>query len=99
MWNVAWSLSEVKAIDMINSLNINKLELGKARIIGDLGSVMATVWQVSRGCGQAKRYFHGVVKAKNDLERLKGTVLFDRVSELHISRLRTKEDLVRMLSV
>ena len=31
-------------------------------------------------------------------ERLKGKVLFDRVGELHISRLRSKEDLQKLLS-
>jgi len=52
------------------------------------------------GIARTKDDFLRIIKEKNpeeDLERLKGKVLFDRVSELHISRLRTKEDLVRML--
>ena len=54
------------------------------------------------GIARTKDDFLRIIKAKHpeeDLERLKGKVLFDRVSELHISRLRTKEDLVRMLQV
>ena len=53
------------------------------------------------GIARTKDDFLRIIKEKNpdeDLERLKGKVLFDRVSELHVSRLRTKEDLVRMLS-
>ncbi len=52
------------------------------------------------GIARTKTDFLRIIKEKHpdeDLERLKGKVLFDRVSELHISRLRTKEDLVRML--
>ena len=37
-------------------------------------------------------------KLDEDLERLKGKVLFDRISELRISRLRSKEDLQKLLS-
>jgi len=53
------------------------------------------------GIARTKDDFLRIIKEKNpdeDLERLKGKVLFNRVGELHISRLRTKEDLVRMLS-
>ena len=53
------------------------------------------------GIARTKDDFLRIIKEKNpdeDLDQLKGKVLFDRVSELHISRLRTKEDLVRMLS-
>ena len=45
---------------------------------------------------RTKADFLLIIKGKNpdeDLERLKGKVLFDRVSELHISRLRSKDDL------
>jgi len=52
------------------------------------------------GIARTKDDFLRIIKAKypeEDLERLKGKVLFDRVSELHISRLRTKEDLVQRL--
>jgi len=52
------------------------------------------------GIARTKDDFLRIIKEKNpdeDLERLKGKVLFDRVSELHVSRLRTKEDLVRLL--
>ena len=53
------------------------------------------------GIARTKSDFLRIIKEKNpdeDLDQLKGKVLFDRVSELHISRLRTKADLVRMLS-
>ena len=51
---------------------------------------------------RTKADFLKIIKEKNpgeDLERLKGKILFDRVSELHISRLRSKEDLRILLSV
>ena len=38
------------------------------------------------------------INPDEDLERLKGKILFDRISELHISRLRSKEDLRILLS-
>ena len=50
---------------------------------------------------RTKADFLLIIKEKNpneDLERLKGKVLFDRVSELHISRLRSKEDLPKLLA-
>ena len=50
---------------------------------------------------RTKADFHRLIKEKTpdeDLERLKGKVLFDRVSELHISRLRSKEDLQKLLA-
>ena len=50
---------------------------------------------------RTKDDFLRIIKEKNpeeNLERLKGKVLFDRVSELHISRLRSKEDLQKMLA-
>jgi len=53
------------------------------------------------GIARTKSDFIRIIKEKNpeeDMEQLKGKVLFDRVSELHISRLRTKPDLVRLLS-
>ena len=49
---------------------------------------------------RTKDDFFRIIKEKNpgeDLERLKGKILFDRVSELHISRLRSKEDLQKLL--
>jgi len=49
---------------------------------------------------RTKEDFLQIIKEMNpdeDLERLKGKVLFDRVSELHISRLRSKEDLQKLL--
>lgn len=56
----------------------------------------------SRGIGIArtKEDFLRIIEEKHpdeDLERLKGKVLFDRVSELHISRLRSKQDFLRLL--
>ncbi len=50
---------------------------------------------------RTKEDFLRIIKEMNseeNLERLKGKVLFDRVSELHISRLRSKEDLQKLLS-
>ena len=50
---------------------------------------------------RTKADFLRIIKEKHsdeDLERLKGKVLFDRVSELHISRLRSKEDLQKLLA-
>ena len=50
---------------------------------------------------RTKTDFLRLIKKKNpdeDLERLKGKVLFDKVSELHISRLRSKEDLQKLLA-
>ena len=50
---------------------------------------------------RTKDDFLRIIKEKNpeeDLERLKGKVLFERVSELHISRLRSKEDLQNLLA-
>ena len=50
---------------------------------------------------RTKADFLSLIKEKNpdeDLEQLKGKVLFDRVSELHISRLRSKEDLQKLLA-
>ena len=50
---------------------------------------------------RTKEDFLRIIKEKNpkeDLERLKGKALFDKVSELHISRLRSKEDLLRLLA-
>ena len=49
---------------------------------------------------RTKADFLRIIKEKHpdeDSERLKGKVLFDRVSELHISRLRSKEDLRKLL--
>ena len=54
------------------------------------------------GIARTKDDFLRIIKEKNpeeDLDQLTGKTLFNRVSELHISRLRTKEDLVRMLTV
>jgi len=41
----------------------------------------------------------GKMHPEEDLTTLKGPALFDRVTELHISRLRSKEDLQNLLSV
>ena len=53
------------------------------------------------GIARTKSDFHRIIKEKNpdeDLDQLTGKTLFNRVTELHISRLRTKADLVRMLT-
>ena len=49
---------------------------------------------------RTKADFLRLIKEKNpdeDLERLKGKILFNRISELRISRLRSKEDLQKLL--
>ncbi len=53
------------------------------------------------GIARTKSDFLRIIKEKNpdeDLDQLVGKTLFNRVSELHVSRLRTKEDLVKLLS-
>jgi hypothetical protein len=53
------------------------------------------------GIARTKPDFLRIIKEKNpdeDLDQLVGKTLFNRVSELHISRLRTKADLVKLLS-
>ena len=53
------------------------------------------------GIARTKPDFLRIIKEKSpddDLDQLVGKVLFNRVSELHISRLRTKDDLVKLLS-
>ncbi len=50
---------------------------------------------------RTKADFYRIIKAMNpdeDLALLKGKALFDRVKELHISRLRSKEEMARLLS-
>jgi len=74
---------------------------------GDLDITKMTVKQLQalakqRGIGIArtKSDFLRIIKEKNPdeyLDQLTGKTLFNRVSELHISRLRTKEDLVKLL--
>ena len=52
------------------------------------------------GIARTKADFLRIIEAKypdENLERLKGKALFDRVGELHISRLRSKADLMRLL--
>ena len=63
------------------------------------------LWALAKQRGisiaRTKDDFLRIIKEKNpeeDLERLKGKVLFDRVGELHISRLRTKKDLVSLIT-
>ena len=54
------------------------------------------------GIARTKSDFLRIIKEKNpdeDLDQLVGKTLFNRVSELHVSRLRTKEELVRMLAI
>lgn len=50
---------------------------------------------------RTKADFYRIIKEKNpdeDLALLKGKALFNRVKELHISRLRSKEEMMRLLS-
>jgi hypothetical protein len=53
------------------------------------------------GIARTKSDFLRIIKEKSpddDLDQLVGKTLFNRVTELHISRLRTKVDLVNLLS-
>ncbi len=53
------------------------------------------------GVARTKADFYRIIKGMNpdeDLAALKGKALFDRVSELHISRLRSKAEMARLLS-
>ena len=53
------------------------------------------------GIARTKSDFLRIIKENNpdeDLDQLVGKTLFNRVGELHISRLRTKEDLIKLLS-
>jgi len=53
------------------------------------------------GIARTKPDFLRIIKEKcpeDDLDQLVGKTLFNRVTELHISRLRTKDDLVKLLS-
>ncbi len=53
------------------------------------------------GIARTKSDFLRIIKAKSpdeDLDQLTGKTLFNRVSELHISRLRSKAEIVSLLS-
>ena len=53
------------------------------------------------GIARTKSDFLRIIQEKNpdeDLDQLTGKTLFNRISELHISRLRTKQDLIRLLT-
>ena len=53
------------------------------------------------GIARTKSDFLRIIKEKNpdeDLDQLTGKTLFNRVSELHISRLRSKAEIVSLLS-
>jgi len=53
------------------------------------------------GIARTKPDFMRIIQEMNpdeDLDQLVGKVLFNRVSDLHISRLRTKQDLIRLLT-
>ena len=50
---------------------------------------------------RTKADFLRIIKEKNpseDMDQLKGKILFDRVSELHISRLKSKEELQKLIA-
>jgi len=53
------------------------------------------------GIARTKSDFLRIIQEKNpdeDLDQLVGKTLFNRVSDFHISRLRTKQDLIRLLT-
>jgi len=63
------------------------------------------LWDLAKQRGvsvaRTKSDFFRIIKAMNpdeDMTVLKGKALFDRVSELHISRLRSKQEMARLLS-
>jgi len=71
--------------------------------ISELNVIQLKVLAMQRGVGIArtKEDFMRIIKDKfpdEDLTGLKGKALFDRVSELHISRLRSKAELIERLS-
>jgi len=64
------------------------------------------LWALAKTRGvsvaRTKADFYRIIKAMNpdeDLALLKGKALFDRVKELHISRLRSKEEMATLLSI
>ncbi|NQT34548.1 hypothetical protein HQ587_05115 [bacterium] len=63
--------------------------------------LQALAKQKSIGIARTKDDFLRIIKEKHpdeDLDQLKGKTLFHRVGELHISRLRSKQDLVNRLT-
>jgi len=63
------------------------------------------LWDLAKQHGvsvaRTKSDFFRIIKAMNpdeDMTILKGKALFDRISELHISRLRSKQEMARLLS-
>jgi len=63
------------------------------------------LWDLAKQRGvsvaRTKSDFFRIIKAMNpdeDMTVLKGKALFDRVSELHISRLRSKQEMASLLS-
>jgi len=63
------------------------------------------LWDLAKQRGvsvaRTKADFFRIIKSMNpdeDMTVLKGKALFDRVSELHISRLRSKQEMARLLS-
>ena len=62
--------------------------------------LQALAKQKGIGIARTKDDFLRIIKEKNsdeDLDQLKGKTLFHRVGELHISRLRSKQDLVSLI--
>ena len=65
-----------------------------------VNQLQALAKQRGIGIARTKLDFLRIIKDKNpdeDLDQLVGKTLFNLVSELHISRLRSKNDLVRLL--
>jgi len=90
-----------EAISTIEERDLNA-EAGEQDITKiTVKQLQALAKQRGIGIARTKPDFLRIIKEKNpneDLDQLVGKTLFNRVSELHILRLRSKEDLVRMLS-
>ena len=99
--------SEAK-IDAV-AVDMSEEQTGEAMGVGestDITKMTVSQLQVQAkqpgiGIARTKSDFLWIIKEKNsdeDLDQLNGKTLYNRVSELYISRLRTKENFVRLLS-
>jgi len=80
-----------RSLEGIDDSDLNKLNVVQLQALA-----------INRGIGIArtKTDFLNIIKElrpNEDLDRLRGKDLFDRVSQLHISRLRNKADLITLL--
>jgi hypothetical protein len=89
--NLTEESSEQNSIQQTGNQDITKMTVKQ---------LQALAKQRGIGIARTKLDFLRIIKEKNpddDLDQLVGKTLFNQVSELHISRLRTKADLVKLL--